>query len=173
MISISGISIRRALAADAPVLAEMRVRAQAERNGTAAADLVTFRATCAETFGRALCEPWLRAWLAYEGLQAVGTATLTLAPTLPRLDGGRRKAQSRAWVDGRVRNVYVDPAFRRRGIARALMEALLNEADREGVDRLALGSSELGRPLYELLGFVAKDDEMIYRRSPRSAMSLR
>jgi GNAT superfamily N-acetyltransferase len=65
-------------------------------------------------------------------------------------------------TDGRVREVYVVPAYRRRGIARTLVGLALAEAKAAGVDRVTLGASAMGRALYASLGFVAKPDEMVY-----------
>jgi ribosomal protein S18 acetylase RimI-like enzyme len=69
-----------------------------------------------------------------------------------------------AGPDGRIRNVYVAPQFRRRGVGRALTLAAIAAAEEMGVSRLVLGASDDGRSLYEALGFVAKDDEMVYER---------
>jgi GNAT superfamily N-acetyltransferase len=90
----------------------------------------------------------------------VGTAALLVYRTLPRV-GGRGTPGRR--IDGRIRNVRVEPAYRRRGIAAALLREATAEAERLGVDRLALGTSTMGRPLYESLGWVDKNDEMTLR----------
>lgn len=151
------ITFRRALPSDAGTLAEMRVLSSAERRKPIdAAEREAFRAACEVSLEAAMRDGIVLGWLAYDGERAVGTATLMLLPTLPRLGsrGGER--------DGRVRNVYVDPAYRRRGIARQLMRVLLEDARQARVDRLALGASDMGRGLYEQLGFVIKDDEMTY-----------
>ena len=50
-------------------------------------------------------------------------------------------------------NVFVDPAWRRRGLARELMEAVIAWGRSEGLARLVLHASADGRPLYEELGF--------------------
>jgi GNAT superfamily N-acetyltransferase len=52
-------------------------------------------------------------------------------------------------------NVYTRPEARRMGLARALMERLVEEAKAAGVRRIWLRSSDDGRPLYEELGFRA------------------
>ncbi len=104
----------------------------------------------------------VHSWLAYLGGGAVGTATLTLGGTLPRL---RDQCSS----DGRIRNVFVHAAYRRRGIAGALVRVAIIEAEAAGVGRLTLGASSAGRPLYEMLGFVSKDDEMMY--APRNVLT--
>jgi GNAT superfamily N-acetyltransferase len=50
-------------------------------------------------------------------------------------------------------NVYTEQAWRRRGVARFLMEALMQWARDERLDSLILHASTDGRPLYEQLGF--------------------
>ena len=57
-----------------------------------------------------------------------------------------------------VVNVYTEPAFRGRGIARALMTTLLKWATAQGCDRVVLHASDAGRPLYQSLGFAATNE---------------
>ncbi len=155
--SIGGTLLRRATLADAPVLGALRAMMRAEA-GTYAPDVVeTFQRSCTAYFTRDLsrAEPNLRAWVASDAERVVGTAVLMILPTLPRLGGVGA-------VDGRVRDVYVLPTHRRRGIARALMALVLDEARALRIDRLSLGASAMGRSLYESLGFVTKRDEMLY-----------
>jgi GNAT superfamily N-acetyltransferase len=54
-----------------------------------------------------------------------------------------------AWIG----MVIVDPAFRRRGLGRGLMDAALARA--EGCAAVGLDATPMGQPLYEQLGFVA------------------
>ena len=51
-----------------------------------------------------------------------------------------------------VLNVYTDPEYRRRGIARKLMEAILAWCRSQGLADVFLHASHDGRPLYEQLG---------------------
>jgi ribosomal protein S18 acetylase RimI-like enzyme len=56
--------------------------------------------------------------------------------------------------------LYVVPALRGRGLGRALMEAALEVARREGADRIELGTSDddvAARGLYESLGFTNRE----------------
>jgi Predicted acetyltransferase len=57
-----------------------------------------------------------------------------------------------------VLNVYTDRAWRRRGVAEALMRAVINWAREERLDRLVLHASDEGRALYERLGFAATNE---------------
>ncbi len=52
-----------------------------------------------------------------------------------------------------ILNVYTRPRARRLGLARALMERLVEEARVAGVRRVWLRASDAGRPLYESMGF--------------------
>jgi GNAT superfamily N-acetyltransferase len=54
---------------------------------------------------------------------------------------------------GNIVNVYTDPASRRRGIARKLVEVALEWCRMHGIRTVILHASDAGRPLYEKLGF--------------------
>jgi GNAT superfamily N-acetyltransferase len=58
-------------------------------------------------------------------------------------------APRRAWV----LNVYTEPDFRRRGLARRVMETIAAWCAAQGLSRVFLHASDAGRPLYESLGF--------------------
>ena len=57
-----------------------------------------------------------------------------------------------------ILNVYTDPAYRRRGLARALMQTMIDWCRREGFARVTLHASDDGRHLYESLGFQASNE---------------
>jgi GNAT superfamily N-acetyltransferase len=57
-----------------------------------------------------------------------------------------------------ILNVYTDPEHRRKGIARALMHAVLDHCKQEGFISVWLHASEYGRPLYESMGFEATNE---------------
>jgi GNAT superfamily N-acetyltransferase len=52
-----------------------------------------------------------------------------------------------------ILNIYVDPGFRRRGIARQLMQTMIDWCRKQGFAAVYLHASNDGRPLYESLGF--------------------
>ena len=55
---------------------------------------------------------------------------------------------------GKIINVYTYPEYRRKGIAKKLMEKLINEANIKGIKSIDLESSEDGHELYKKLGFI-------------------
>jgi GNAT superfamily N-acetyltransferase len=61
-------------------------------------------------------------------------------------------------LSGYVFNVATDPAYRRRGYARACMEALLDWFRSRGVGQVDLRASRDGEPLYAQLGFERTSD---------------
>ena len=59
-----------------------------------------------------------------------------------------------------IMNMYVRPAYRRRGVATAMLRLLVADARRRGAGRIGLEATEMGRPLYEKFGFVDARGEM-------------
>ncbi len=60
----------------------------------------------------------------------------------------------RAWVV----NMFTDPEHRRRGLARRLMQTILEWCRKEGMRFLYLHASGDGRPLYESMGFKSTNE---------------
>ena len=54
--------------------------------------------------------------------------------------------------------MFTDAAHRRRGLARRLMETMLEWCRAEGMRFLYLHASDDGRPLYESLGFTPTNE---------------
>jgi GNAT superfamily N-acetyltransferase len=101
--------------------------------------------------GRPLLGRWLedglyRGWLAEREGAVVAGGGLIVSTWLPNAaDPQDRRAT--------ILNVYTEPAHRRQGLARALMEVMLGWCRDEGFRAVTLDASEDGRALYESLGF--------------------
>jgi GNAT superfamily N-acetyltransferase len=52
-----------------------------------------------------------------------------------------------------ILNMYVEAGYRRRGVARALMQVMIAWCRENGFAHVGLHASDDGRPLYEKLGF--------------------
>lgn len=86
------------------------------------------------------------AWIADDAGTVVAASGLTMLDRPPYPDNA-------AGLDGYVTNMYTLPAYRRRGLARELMEILITHARQVGIKRLFLEASREGQPLYEAFGF--------------------
>jgi GNAT superfamily N-acetyltransferase len=62
---------------------------------------------------------------------------------------------------GNILNVYTEPEYRRRGLARWLIETALDWCRRNAIDLVVLHASPEGRGLYESLGFNASNEMRI------------
>ncbi len=58
-------------------------------------------------------------------------------------------------------NVYTEENYRRRGIARHLVNMLIEDARVHGATEISLDATESGRPLYESVGFKASEECMV------------
>jgi GNAT superfamily N-acetyltransferase len=87
----------------------------------------------------------------HEG-EVIGGGGVWLRPVLPR-PGALQGA-----LEAYVLNVYVDREHRRNGVARAIMEAILNWSRERRLARVVLHASSEGRPLYESLGFESSNE---------------
>lgn len=58
-------------------------------------------------------------------------------------------------------NVYTEKDYRRRGIARHLVNMLIKDARVHGATEISLDATESGRPLYESMGFKASEECMV------------
>jgi len=52
-----------------------------------------------------------------------------------------------------IYNVYTEPAHRRQGLARLIMETIHQWCQAQGIRTVVLHASEFGRPLYEAMGY--------------------
>jgi GNAT superfamily N-acetyltransferase len=62
---------------------------------------------------------------------------------------------------GFVFNVYTQPAHRKHGLARRLMDALHGYCRAEGIERVVLNASVFGKPLYQAIGYVSTEQPMM------------
>lgn len=65
-------------------------------------------------------------------------------------------------IRGYIMNMYTHPAYRKRGIAKQLMDLLVEEARIRKVHHIFLIASDMGKPLYKKYGFSENDIYMEY-----------
>ena len=65
---------------------------------------------------------------------------------------------------GFVFNVYTEPAHRKRGLARRLMDTVHAYCRNEGIERMVLNASSFGESLYRSMGYVPTNEPMMRMR---------
>lgn len=150
------ITIRLATPDDAATIAGHRTgmfldlgRFDAERAATMTDELIPL-------FRRMVRSGEYVGWLAVaeDGTVAAG-AGVQLRMLLPR-------PETAVTREALVVNVYVQPEYRRNGLARRLMIAILDWSREQGIERVVLHASVMGRPLYESLGFAPTNEMLLY-----------
>ena len=158
-----GWSLRPAEPADASTIAVHRATMFAEMGWLVVSAQARFQAASEPYLRDAIASGEYVAWLAHatgEPRHVVGGAGLQRRPLLPRPnEDGSDVVQG---LEGLIMNVYIEPTWRRRGIAEAMMREILAWAPAHGIVRVSLHASDAGRPLYERLGFLPTN-EMRFR----------
>jgi GNAT superfamily N-acetyltransferase len=155
---MSSFSIRQATVSDAAVIAGHRV-AMFSDMGRVPSDALAaaLLSTSTTALAALLREGSYVGWLALDGSERViAGAGADVKRQLPRISSdGVRVVTAPAPL---IVYVYTEPAWRRRGIARALMKTLMGWAGTQGFDRVLLHASDDARPLYLSLGFLPTNE---------------
>jgi ribosomal protein S18 acetylase RimI-like enzyme len=157
-------AVRLATAADIAHLAHHRAAMFRDMGTLAREQEEPLRQATAEYLRGALPRGEYLAWIAETEAPSpaiIGGAGVQLRRILPRPrpDAGELELGPEAIV----LNVYVEPEWRRRGVAAALMRALLDGLAARDIRRVVLHASDEGRLLYERLGFVATNEMRLHR----------
>ena len=102
---------------------------------------------------KALSDGSHTAYLAFDGdvfVGAGGVSYYRVMPTFHNPDGWKAY----------IMNMYVRPAYRRRGIATRILDLLVKDARDRGISCITLEATDAGRPLYEKYGFIPMEHEM-------------
>ena len=151
--------MRQAGAADIPLLAYHRAAMFRDMGQLAPYQEEPLQRTTAAYLRDALPRGEYLAWIAEDRatpVAVIGGAGVQLRPILPRPPTGAEDLE--LGPEAIILNVYVEPSWRRRGVAKALMRAVLSALAERGIRRIVLHASDDGRRLYERLGFVPTNE---------------
>ena len=141
------ITLCRATVDDAPVIVHHRRAMFTDMGHTDTSGLDAMDAAFAPYVQRALADGSYRGWLAVtsEGRVVAGGGLITHEwPATPR-NADTQHAY--------ILNMYTEPEYRKRGITRCILNAILDCCRAEGLHSVSLHASEFGRPLYISVGF--------------------
>jgi GNAT superfamily N-acetyltransferase len=140
------ITIREASVADAPEILRQRRRMYEDMHYADHAALEAMSSLSAGYLEKAFADGSFRAWLAFVNSRAVAGGAVIVSPWLAHpYDLKCRRAT--------ILNVYTEPEYRRRGIARRLMQTMIDWCRQQGFAGITLHASDDGRHLYASLGF--------------------
>ena len=95
--------------------------------------------------------------LALDEGEVIGCASMSfmwIMPTFSHPTGKR----------AHLMNVYTRSEYRRQGIARKMVQMLIDETWKRGATEISLDATTMGRPLYESLGFTNSTEGMVLTR---------
>ena len=147
MSELPAFTVRRATAADIPALVGLRIAFDRELTGEMPIEMAgEHRARIEAYLGSHVPDGRFRVWVADAAGDVVGMAGLIVLDRPPH-------PRSRRAPEAMVFNVMTVPAWRRSGVGRAMMEAVIADGRAIGCRRLLLRTSDDGNQLYAGLGF--------------------
>ena len=95
--------------------------------------------------------------LALDGDNVAGCASMSYMRIMPTFSHPTGKR-------AHLMNVYTRNEYRRQGIARKMVQMLIDDAWNRGATEISLDATTMGRPLYESLGFTDSKECMVLTR---------
>ena len=154
--------IRLAGVSDAALIATQRTRMFQEMGLVPESLFEAYRARCETRIREMLQSGEYIGWLAWPNelrdkiVAGVGVQLRNVLPHPVGEPGGEISiGEGRHAI---IINVFTEPEWRRRGVAKLLMEQIIAWARAERLDRLVLHASDEGRALYERMGFIQTNE---------------
>lgn len=141
------IRIRRGTAADIPTITRHRLGMFSEMKIGDPSDYESYASEFREFAAQKMSSGVFHSWLAEtDAGEIVGGGAVMVVPW-PANPNARK--QQRAFL----LNVFIEPACRRLGIARTLVQTIVDWCRGQGFGSVFLHASDAGRPLYQSMGF--------------------
>ncbi|MBE5793808.1 MAG: GNAT family N-acetyltransferase [Clostridiales bacterium] len=144
---------RYATYADLDFLVEERLRFI--KVGPTHPNYADIRDNCRAFFENGLKEMTCDAVIAEDNGRCVGTAIAFYYLSVP---SSRNHTGRNAYIT----SVFVEPDYRRQGIASEMLRRIVSRAQAYGCVNIMLTATEMGKPLYEKLGFIQTPGAMLY-----------
>ena len=144
---------RMMTAGDIDEYVALRIRQLREEGATEDIDLAP---ALRDYYVRHLSDGTFAAWLAVEGGRIVGTSGMSFAEKPPWFSCPTGRI-------GLLSSMYTLPEYRRRGIGRALLSRVVDEARQRGCGSVWITASDMGVLLYTDFGFEKNGNFMQYR----------
>lgn len=132
---------------------DMRITQLKEEGAKETVDLVPY---LQEYYSKHINDGTFVSWLAFDGEQIIGTSGMSFVekPPIFSCPNGRL---------GILSSMFTRPNYRRMGIAKELLDRVVNEARKYGCGAVQITASDMGVKLYTSYGFVHNDNFMQYK----------
>lgn len=132
---------------------DMRIAQLKEEGAKETVDLVPY---LQEYYSKHINDGTFVSWLAFDGEQIIGTSSMSFVekPPIFSCPNGRL---------GILSSMFTRPNYRRMGIAKELLDRVVNEARKYGCGAVQITASDMGVKLYTSYGFVHNDNFMQYK----------
>jgi GNAT superfamily N-acetyltransferase len=147
MPDLNNYTIRMANPGDAGAIAQHRASMFLDMGHISSAEYESLRQASEQWIVGPLTNQQYVGWLMEDGSRIIAGGGILIRDQFPA-PGCYKTGQ---WAH--IMNVYTSPEYRRRGLARRILQTMLSWCAAEGMDQITLAASEEGRPLYESLGF--------------------
>ena len=147
------LTYRRLTEADVPTFVAMRITQLKEEGAQSDLDL---EPALTAYYQKHLADGTFVSWLAVDGEKIVGTSGMSFVEKPPYYSNPTGKI-------GLLSSMYTHPDYRRKGIARALLDRVVAEARKAGCGAVWITASEMGVLLYTSYGFEKNGRFLQYR----------
>ena len=113
--------------------------------------------SCYLYFQKALADDTCDVILAEDNGKCIGTGIIFFYDSVPSIFNIAGK-------NAYITSLYVEPDYRHKGIGRTIVEKLIEAAATRGYQIIMLNASDMGKPMYQKLGFVEISNGMILNR---------
>lgn len=147
------IQYRKITEKDLDTFIEMRIHQLREEGATEEVDL---KPALTDYYRRHMADGTFVSWLAVDGEKIVGTSGMSFVEKPPYFGCPNGKI-------GLLSSMYTADEYRRRGIAKALLTRVVEEAREYGCGCVQITASDMGVLLYTDFGFVKNGNFMQYK----------
>lgn len=147
------ITYRKLTNNDLDTFIDMRIRQLREEGATEDIDLI---APLRDYYDRHMSDGTFVSWLALDGDRIIGTSGMSFVEKPPYFSCPSGRI-------GLLSSMFTDPDYRRMGIAKELLNRVVEEARAYGCGAVQITASDMGVKLYTAYGFVHNQNFMQYR----------
>ena len=147
------IAYRKLTKDDLDTFIQMRIDQLREEGAKEDIDLVP---ALRNYYERHMADGTFVSWLALDGCKIIGTSGMSFVEKPPYFGCPSGKM-------GLLSSMFTDPSYRRKGIAKELLDRVVTEAREYGCGTVQITASDMGVKLYTAYGFIHNGNFMQYK----------